>query len=145
MRNEIVYRPGLPSVDLLRGGAVGFGVTQPRHFVNGSVALNGPGYGVRLNGAYRSGSTLQSGSLAAPEALRFAPIFTAGLRTFVELEPLFPATSWLKQTRVSLGVNNLANRRQRVTDASGAVPLRFQPAYRDAVGRTFEIELRKVF
>ena len=145
LRNEVVYRPGLPAVDLLRGGAVGFGVTQPRHFVNGSVALNGPGYGVRLNGAYRSGSTLQSGSLAAPEELRFAPIFTAGLRTFVELEPLFPATSWLKQTRVSLGVNNLANRRQRVTDASGAVPLRFQPAYRDAVGRTIEIELRKVF
>ena len=145
LRNDIVYRPGIPEVDLLRGGAIGFGVTQPRHFVNGGVALNGPGYGVRFNGTYRSGSTLQSGSLAAPEALRFAPLFTASLRTFVELDHAFPATPWLKQTRLSLGVSNLANRRQRVTDASGAVPLRFQPAYRDAVGRTIEIELRKAF
>ena len=132
-------------VDLLHGGAVGFGITQPRHFVNGSVALSGPGYGVRLNAAYRSASTLQSGSLAAPEELRFASLFTANLRTFVELDSIWPKSTLLKQTRVSLGVNNLANRRQRVTDAAGMVPLRFQPAYRDSVGRTVEIELRKVF
>lgn len=145
LQNDIVYRPGLPVVDLLRGGAVGFGITQPRHFVNGSVALSGPGYGVRFNGLYRSGSTLQSGSLAAPQELRFASLFTASLRTFVELEPLLPSSPLLKQTRISLGINNLANRRQRVTDPSGMVPLRFQPAYRDPVGRTVGIELRKVF
>ena len=58
---------------------------------------------------------------------------------------IWPKSTLLKQTRVSLGVNNLANRRQRVTDAAGMVPLRFQPAYRDSVGRTVEIELRKVF
>ena len=145
LQNDIVYRPGLPVVDLLHGGAVGFGITQPRHFVNGSVALSGPGYGVRLNAAYRSASTLQSGSLAAPEELRFASLFTANLRTFVELDSIWPKSTLLKQTRVSLGVNNLANRRQRVTDAAGMVPLRFQPAYRDSVGRTVEIELRKVF
>jgi iron complex outermembrane receptor protein len=144
LQNDIVYRPGLPVVDLLRGGAVGFGVTQPRHFVNGSVALSGPGYGLRLNGAFRSASTLQSGSLAAPEELRFASLLTANLRTFVELDSIWPTSMVLKQTRVSLGIDNLANRRQRVTDASGTVPLRFQPAYRDAVGRTLQIELRKV-
>lgn len=145
LQNDIVYRPGLPVVDLLRGGAVGFGVTQPRHFVNGSVALSGPGYGLRLNGAFRSASTLQSGSLAAPDELRFASLLTANLRTFVELDSIWTSSTLLKQTRVSLVVNNLANRRQRVTDASGIIPLRFQPAYRDAVGRTVEIELRKVF
>jgi hypothetical protein len=145
LRNDIVYRPGLPVVDLLRGGAVGFGITQPRHFMSGSVALSGPGYGVRLNGVYRSASTLQSGSLAAPDELRFASLFTANLRTFADLEPLLPGSRLFKQTRVSFGLNNLANRRQRVTDANGVVPLRFQPAYRDAVGRTVELELRKVF
>lgn len=145
LQSDIVYRPGLPVVDLLQGGAIGFGITQPRHFVNGSLALSGQGYGVRLNGTYRSASTLQSGSLAAPDELRFASLFTANLRTFVELDSIWPKSTLLKQTRVSLGINNLANRRQTVTDASGTVPLRFQPAYRDAVGRTVEIELRKVF
>lgn len=145
LQNDIVYRPGLPLVDLLRGGAIGLGVTQPRHFVNGSLALGGPGYGLRLNGAFRSASTLQSGSIAAPEELRFASLLTANLRAFVELDSIRRKSTVLKQTRVSLGINNLANRRQRVTDVSGSVPLRFQPAYRDAVGRTVEIELRKVF
>jgi iron complex outermembrane receptor protein len=42
-------------------------------------------------------------------------------------------------------VENVTGHRQRVTDSAGLTPLRYQPAYRDPVGRTFEVELRKVF
>ena len=43
------------------------------------------------------------------------------------------------------GQINAFNTRQRVTAASGDLPLGFQPAYRDPIGRTVMAELRKVF
>jgi outer membrane receptor protein involved in Fe transport len=67
------------------------------------------------------------------------------LRGFAEASRLFPQVSWLKQTRFSLSVNNLLNERQRVTDTIGNTPLRYQFGYRDPVGRTVEIEVRKAF
>jgi iron complex outermembrane receptor protein len=40
---------------------------------------------------------------------------------------------------------NLTNARQRVRDSFGHNPLQYQPDYRDPLGRTIEVELRKVF
>jgi hypothetical protein len=145
LKDEIVIKPGLPIVDLLDGGAVGLGGGRSRHIVNGSFAFTSAGYGLRLNALYRSAATLLSGSTTAPETLRFEPILTANVRAFAELEPLFPQASWLKSTRLSLTVENIANRRQGVVDSSGFTPLRYQRAYRDPIGRTVEIELRKTF
>lgn len=51
----------------------------------------------------------------------------------------------MKDTRLSLSVTNLTDQRQRVADLAGATPLSYQAAYRDPVGRTIGIELRKVF
>lgn len=45
----------------------------------------------------------------------------------------------------SLAVGNLFNQRQGVTDRAGATPLRFQPAYRDPLGRNVTIEFRRSF
>ena len=45
----------------------------------------------------------------------------------------------------TLGITNLFAAQQRVTDSTGAVPLRYQPALLDPQGRFFEIELRKLF
>jgi outer membrane receptor protein involved in Fe transport len=47
--------------------------------------------------------------------------------------------------RVSLSVTNLFNRRQRVTDQTGEVPIGFQPAYLDPLGRTVRLSVRKLF
>ena len=46
---------------------------------------------------------------------------------------------------MSLDVLNATNDRQSVRDSFGTTPLQYQPGYRDPLGRTIEIELRKVF
>ena len=51
----------------------------------------------------------------------------------------------LKNTRITLGINNLFDAQQRVTDSTGTVPLRYQPALLDPNGRFVELELRKLF
>ena len=58
---------------------------------------------------------------------------------------MWPGASWLKDTRLSVGVLNVFNERQQVRDAVGSTPLRYQPGYRDPIGRTVEIELRRSF
>ena len=75
---------------------------------------------------------------------------TFDLRMFVNLEQ----QKWLtgegepgfwKGTRFGLSVRNLLDAQQRVTDDTGTVPLRYQPALVDPVGRFVEIEFRKMF
>jgi hypothetical protein len=40
---------------------------------------------------------------------------------------------------------NILNERQRVRNTLGLTPQAYQPLYRDAIGRTAMVELRKVF
>ena len=58
---------------------------------------------------------------------------------------LIDAHPWLRGTRLSLNVTNIFNARQRVTDATGATPAAFQPAYLDPVGRRALVSFRKQF
>ncbi|MGN6497257.1 MAG: hypothetical protein ACTHK5_07935 [Tsuneonella sp.] len=141
----IVIRPGLPAIDLLKGGAIGLGGGQSRHLVNGSFAFTTANFGVRFTELYRSASSLLAGTAAAPQLLRFRPLSTTNMRAFADLGPLLPAAPWLKNTRLSFSIENIGNARQRVLDDTGRTPLRYQGAYRDPVGRTVELELRKSF
>ena len=52
---------------------------------------------------------------------------------------------WLIGTRVELGVNNLFDTRPRVRDATGTVPINYQPDLLDPVGRAVTLSLRKLF
>ena len=88
---------------------------------------------------------LQVGTGATADTLTFSPVTTANLIGFVEAARFFPNTAQLKATRLTLYVTNLTGARQRVTNISGATPLRYQPGYRDALGRTIELALRKQF
>ena len=147
LSNRVLIRPGLAPIDLLSGGAIGISGSPPRHAVTANVTISGNGLGLSLAGAWRSESRIQTLGIggSAPDTLRFAPIFTASLRAYANLEPLLPGAAWLKDTRLSLSVTNLTDQRQRVADLAGATPLSYQAAYRDPVGRTIGIELRKVF
>jgi outer membrane receptor protein involved in Fe transport len=51
----------------------------------------------------------------------------------------------MKGTRITLAVTNLTNIRERVVDRFGFTPLAYQPGYRDPIGRSIELELRKKF
>ena len=52
---------------------------------------------------------------------------------------------FLKGSQIALRFENLFDSRQRVTDASGAVPIGYQADLIDPRGRVVEIEFRKMF
>lgn len=146
IENEVLIAPGGPVLDLLDGGALAG--AQPRHTVQLNGGLFYAGFGGQANVRYTSASRIDGSGLPGSTDLFFGDLATFNLRVFADLNQRTALTEkvpLLKNTRVSLGVNNLFDARQRVTDDSGAVPLRYQPYLIDPTGRFFEIELRKLF
>lgn len=132
-------------LDLLGGDALS-GAGVARH----SATLEGGGFyrgfGLRVSGNFASGAHV--GNLPGAGRLDFGPLATFNLRAFVDLgrKPALVAKApFLKGTRIVLGVTNLFDGQQKVTDASGATPLRYLPGYLDPEGRVFSLELRKQF
>jgi outer membrane receptor protein involved in Fe transport len=80
--------------------------------------------------------------------LDFGSLATVGVRFFADLgrmPSVVKKFAFLKGARLSLAVNNLFDGQQKVTDSTGATPLRYQPGYLDPVGRLIKLELRKQF
>lgn len=135
---------GRPPIDLLSRRAVAFAGGRPRHQLDGSVGVSARGLGLRLTGSHRSRSFLELGEGGQnPDVLRFGSLTTLNLRAFANADRLFGRTPWTGGSRITLSVTNLANARQQVQDGFGSTPLAYQPAYRDPVGRSVELELRK--
>ena len=112
-----------------------------RHNVTMEGGLFHNGLGARLSANYASGSQVDN--------LSFHDLATFDLRLFMNLEQqqwlAGENPGFLKGARLSLRVDNLFDAQQRVTDETGTVPLSYQPWLVDPLGRTFEIEFRKVF
>jgi iron complex outermembrane recepter protein len=143
--SELVLRDGQPAIDLLSQDAVGFGgLGQPRHRFDLTLGYAGRGLGVRAGIQYRSQSFIEANG-SIDNVFRFEPLTSFTLRAWVQGERVDPDATWLKGTRLSLSVTNLTDVRERVVDRLGATPLAYQPAYRDPIGRTIEIGLRKKF
>jgi len=101
-----------------------------------------------VNGRYQGSSRIDGSGLPGSTDLFFSDLATFNLRVFADLNQrtqLIEDVPLLKNTRVTLAVNNVFDARQVVTDNTGAVPLRYQPYLVDPTGRFFEIELRKLF
>jgi hypothetical protein len=145
IKDEIVIRPGLEAVDLLNGGAIGIAGGRVRHQLDATAALTSGGTGVRMGLTWIGASTLQSRLDGIDERLHFSPYATFNLRAFADARRFLPHSDWAKGLRLSLDIVNLTNERQRVRDSAGNTPLQYQPGYRDALGRTIELEIRKVF
>ncbi|MBM0168533.1 TonB-dependent receptor [Altererythrobacter sp. C41] len=145
--NEVLVAPGGPVLDQLSGQAFGNGV--PRHKIELQGGLFYKGLGLRLSGDYQAATRIDGSGMPGSQDLFFDDIAKFNLRAFVNLEQ----QDWLtggtpgfwKGARLSLGVDNLFDAQQRVTDSSGVVPLSYQPSLVDPLGRTFEIEFRKLF
>ena len=142
---RIVIRPGLDPVDVLGGGAIGIGGGRLRHQLDGTAAITSGGMGARIGVTWRGPSSLESRIGNSIDTLQFSPVFLFNLRMFTDAKRILPHSSWAKGLRLSLDLVNLTNDRQRVRDSFGSTPLQYQPAYRDPIGRTVEIEIRKVF
>ncbi|WP_447411907.1 hypothetical protein, partial [Clostridium perfringens] len=73
---------------------------------------------------------------------------TANLRIFADLQqqlPLLKAHPWVRGLRLTLGVDNILDSRQRVRDANGITPISYQPDYLNPLGRTIRLSIRKLF
>ncbi len=146
LTDTVLIRPGLPELDLLNGSATGNNGGSPRHQLqfNGGYTRDGIGSRITLN--WREGTSVNGGANGG-QALDFGSLTTVGARLFVNLgeQPgLVRDHPWLRGSRVSLGVDNLFNARQRVTDAQGEVPFSYQPGYIDPLGRVVRISFRKL-
>ena len=145
--NEVLVAPGGPVLDQLSGQAFGNGV--PRHKIELRGGVFHKGIGLRLSGNYQSATRVDGSGLPGAQDLFFDDIARFDLRLFANLEQqqwlTGGAPGFWKGTRLSLRIDNLFDAQQRVTDGTGAVPLSYQPDLIDALGRTFEIEFRKLF
>jgi len=143
--DEILIRPGLPPVDLLHGGAIGIGGGRVRHQLDGTASINSGGLGARIAVLWRGRSELTSRINGVTDNLNFSPVFTVNMRAFADMKRFLPESKWARGFRISLDVINATNKRQSVRDSAGNTPLQYQPGYRDRLGRTVELEIRKVF
>lgn len=147
LEDSILLRNGLPSLDLLNGGAVDFLGGRRRHEIDFQAGAFKHGLGTRLSVSWRSGTEVRG--FGGPDGvLGFNDYAVVNLNLFANLGERFekkPALGWLKGMRATLGVTNLFNTRPQVRDQTGATPLSYQPAYLDPLGRMLTFNVRKVF
>lgn len=146
--NRVTVTPAGPVLDLLDGDALSASGGVARH----SLSLEGggfyKGFGLRVNGSYTAATKVRGSGAPGTSDLRFGALTNLNLRLFADLGQqagLVKAVPFFKGARVSVFANNLFDSRQKVTDASGAVPLAYQPDYLDPQGRVLGIEFRKLF
>lgn len=145
--NTVLVAPGGPVLDLLGGDALTAGGVA-RHGLELEGGLFHKGFGLRVTGNWSSPVTVRSTGTPTSSDLRFGSVTKLNLRAFVNFDQkpkLIKDMPFLKGMRLSLKVDNLLDSRQRVTDQTGAVPLSYQPDYRDPQGRVIGIDLRKMF
>lgn len=150
LEDTVLIRPGVPELDLLDGSATGARGGQPRHEVEFNAGYNRNGIGVRATGNWQSATTVIADPSGAPSTgdLTFGSFFTANLRAFADLGAiagLGREHPFLRGARLTLAIDNVFNQRLDVRDATGAVPIRYQPALLDPLGRSIRLELRKLF
>ena len=145
MSSELVARAGQAPIDLLSPEAVGFGgLGQPRHRFDATIAYAERGLGARLSLQSRGASFIEANG-TAPNTLRFEPLTTFSLRAWVRGERLAPGSQAMRGVRINLALINVTGARERVQDRFGVTPLSYQPGYRDPIGRSVEISIRKTF
>lgn len=146
--DTVLVAPGIPSLDLLDGGAIGSTGGQPRHELQGQAGYTNNGLGARLSANWQSGTHV-NGALGSPgTTLRFSSLATANLRLFANLgqmRKIVKAHPFFRGSRLSFNVTNLFDARERVSDGTGSTPLRYQSAYLDPIGRAVTISFRKLF
>lgn len=147
LENKVLVSPTGPLLDLLHGDALtGGGVARNTLSLEGGVFYNG--VGMRLSGNYKSGTHVDGTGAPGSSDLRFSDLFTLDLRVFADLgrqDKLVKAAPFFKNARISFGISNLFDARQKVTDQNGDTPLRYQPYLIDPNGRSFSVEFRKLF
>ena len=148
IQEEILIRPGVPILDLLNGSATSSNGGAARHEVELSGGMFHKGFGLRLQGTYKSGTTAKGTGLPGSNDLKFRDIAAINVFLFVNLDQqarVVKAVPFLKGSRITLRVENILNDIVDVRDQNGNVPLGYQQGYIDPRGRVFELSVRKRF
>lgn len=144
--DQYLVRPGGQQLDLLNGAAGSSSGGQPRHEIELQAGVLKNGFGARLSGDWKSGTTVHDA--AATGDLTFSAIAKLDLRLFADLSlrrELVAKYPFFRGSRLTFAVTNLFDERVRVHDATGATPVSYQSAYLDPVGRKVSIGFRKLF
>ncbi|URW74595.1 TonB-dependent receptor [Sphingomonas donggukensis] len=147
LEDSVLIRPGVPQLDLLDGDALDTRGGRAKHQLEFNAGITRGGYGLRASGNWQSGTFVRGGTPRAPTDLNFAPLTTLTLRAFADFNPLMKVTRdhpVLRGLRVQLAVRNVFDAKLKVTDATGTVPLNYQPDLLDPTGRVVSISLRKL-
>jgi hypothetical protein len=142
--DEVTIAEGAPGLDYLHGEPIGQTGGRPRHEVQFETGYYNDGYGTRLQGNWRSGTTVESSS----GDLSFSPYFDVDLRLFANLSENFDLVlehPFFRGASLRFDIDNILNNRPIVHDASGNTPLSYQPDLLEPVGRRFGITFRKLF
>lgn len=144
-KDEVEIRPGVPTLDLLDGGALGSGGGSPRHQVDLQANYTRGGLGVAANAKWQSATKVVG--LTAADDLEFSDLTTVNLRLFADLgmQPIAREQKWLRGMRATLSVDNLFDERQDVKTPQGTTPISYQPDLMDPVGRSVKFTVRKLF
>ena len=138
-------RASLPVIDLLGGGAVGYGGGLTGHQLTFNAGIASRGMGLQVDGTWRSSSYLTTGTTTTSGRITFDGRLIVNARVFANLGPLLANTRWARGLRLSLQVNNLFDSRQYVTDETGSTPKRYQAFLLDPAGRSLTCGIRKAF
>lgn len=138
--DRLQLRPGTPELDLLRGDTIqGGGTSRVYGYIYGGI--NYEGFGATFDGWYSAASPVRG---ATPdEDLRFSSVLRLNFAAYLPVHRLFRKEEWTRGMQLRLDVSNLTDHRQRVRDATGAIPNRYQSDYLDPIGRTVTLTLRK--
>lgn len=146
LKDDVLISAGMPVIDLLDGASLGQRGGTPRHEVTiqGTFAQNG--YGSSFRAAWKSSTRINGG--ASGGNLHFSDIPTIAISAYVDLnsrKALSTRYPWVNGARLSIGVDNAFNTKQRVRDGRGLTPQAYQPDYMDPLGRVWRASLRKQF
>ncbi|MDZ4307051.1 TonB-dependent receptor [Allopontixanthobacter sp.] len=140
-KNEILIAPGVPVIDLIGGGGA-----VSRNNTRLEAGMFRGGLGLRLSGSYLGPTRIDGSDALGSSDLEFDGLAKVDLRFFADLgEVLKKQDGPLKGLRIALRADNLFDGVRRVTDEDGNVPLNYQPALIDPVGRYLGIDVRKMF
>ena len=134
----------MPKLDYLDGEPIGRTGGRPRHELQFETGYYNNGLGARLQGNWRSGTTVESSS----GDLRFSPYADVDLRLFTNLGENFDLVAkhpFFRGASLRLDVDNIFNARPKVRDQAGDTPLSYQPDLLEPIGRTVGITFRKLF
>jgi len=143
-RDEVQIAPGLPTLDLLDGAALGSGGGSPRHEVELQANYSKSGLGVSMDASWQSATRIDGG--ATGDDLEFSDFATVDLRLFADpgMQRWARQYTWLRGARATLSIENIFDSRQQVRTADGVVPITYQPDLMDPVGRTVRLTVRKL-